>query len=106
MTNTMLREVFSDFVHRERRSDGTVRIPLGAATEQTPDLLGLHDGEHVLLAMPGELQAEASVQGEPWQGTTYWYGILDSMKAIQDIYIPSHSTHQESQPHPQATSAS
>lgn len=84
-SDTTLHEVFSDFVIRRPQPDGTVRIPLGTASADAPDLLGLHDGERVLLVMPGELRAEATVVGEPWQGTTYWYGILDSMEAIQDI---------------------
>lgn len=79
------REVFSDFFVREERPDGSVRIPLGSASERTPDLLGLHDGEQVLLVMPNELQAEAHVESDSHNGRTYWYGILDSIDAIQDI---------------------
>lgn len=80
-----LREVFSDFCVREEHPDGSVRIPLGSASERTPDLLGLHDGERVLLVMPNELQAEAYVESDSRNGRTYWYGILDSIEAIQDI---------------------
>ncbi len=80
-----LNEVFSDFFVREELPDGRVRIPLGSASERTPDLLGLHDGERVLLVMPGELQAESTVTGEPWHGTIYWYGIIDSIENIEDI---------------------
>ncbi|HLY29733.1 MAG TPA: hypothetical protein VKQ36_01775 [Ktedonobacterales bacterium] len=79
-----LREVFSDFFVRHPQPDGRVRIPLGTS-ERVADLRGLQNGERVLLVMPGELQAEATVIGEPWHGTTYWYGVLDSIEAIQDI---------------------
>jgi len=82
--NENLREVFSDFFVRHPQPDGTVRIPLGTS-ERMPDLRGLRKGERVLLVMPGELQAEATVTNESWQDTIYWYGILDSIDAIQDI---------------------
>lgn len=58
-----LREVFSDFFVRHPEPDGKVRIPLGTS-ERVLDLRGLRDGERVLLLMPGELRAEATVKGE------------------------------------------
>ena len=80
-----MREVFSDFMRFDRLPDGRIRIPLGTA-DVADDLKGLHEGERVRVCYPGNLEAEGVVDSESWQGTRYWYAVLESEQAIRDIH--------------------
>jgi hypothetical protein len=80
-----MRELFNDFMQLERRSDGTVRIPLGAE-QSSPELAGLAEGEHVRLIYPGNLLAEAIAESEERNEWKLWYAVLVSEDAIQDIH--------------------
>jgi hypothetical protein len=40
----------------------------------------------VRVCYPGNLAAEGVVASEPWQGTRYWYAVLESEQAIRDIH--------------------
>ncbi|HEV7129779.1 MAG TPA: hypothetical protein VGN32_20270 [Ktedonobacterales bacterium] len=79
-----MREVFSDFMRLERRSNGTVRVWLGAE-QGNPDLKGICDGQRVLVIYPGELQAEGTVEHEQHGEWVTWYAIVPSWDTIQDI---------------------
>lgn len=79
-----LREVFSDFMLTHLLPDGRLRIALGTA-ETAGDLVGLRDGDVVKLVYPGNLEAEATIETEPWQGTRYFYGVVINRDAIKMI---------------------
>lgn len=79
-----MRDVFSDFMLVHPLPDGRVRIALGTV-ETADDLAGLRDGDRVRLVYPGNLEAEATIETEPWQGTQYYYGVVVSRAAIRAI---------------------
>lgn len=79
-----LRQVFADFARLEERPGLGLSVPLGRE-DRSQDLAGLTDGELVLLIEPDNLRAEGRVQSVESGGFRYWFGILDSMAAIQDI---------------------
>lgn len=80
-----MREVFSDFMRFDRMPEGHIRIPLGTA-DVADDLKDLREGERMRVYYPGNLEAEGVVESEPWQGTRYWYAVLEGEQAIRDIH--------------------
>ena len=77
-------EVFADFARLEERPGLGLSVPLGRE-DRTPTLAALTDGERVLLIEPDNLMAEGVAQSLMSGGYRYWYGVLESMAAIQDI---------------------
>lgn len=54
--------------------------------EQAPGLVGLTEGERVLLVEPHELQAEATVRVIALGGRRVWFGEIGDPDAIRVIY--------------------
>jgi hypothetical protein len=79
-----LRQVFADFARLEERPGLGLSVPLGRE-DRTPELARLQEGERVLLVEPDNLRAEGTVKHVDSGGYRYWFGILESMAAIQDI---------------------
>ena len=79
-----MREVFSDFMLVHPLPDGRVRVALGTA-ETANDLVGLRAGDHVKFVYPGNLEADATIETEPWEGTRYYYGVVASRGAIRVV---------------------
>lgn len=77
-------QVFADFARLEDRPGLGLSVPLGRE-DRAPRLAALADGEQVLLVEPDNLMAEGIAQSLMSGGYRYWYGVLESMAAIQDI---------------------
>jgi len=77
-------QVFADFARLEERPGLGLSVPLGRE-DRTPSLAALTDGEPIVMVEPDNLMAEGIAQSLMSGGFRYWYGVLASMAAIQDI---------------------
>ncbi|HUY77322.1 MAG TPA: hypothetical protein VMV29_11160 [Ktedonobacterales bacterium] len=80
-----MRQIFNDFMKLQRRSDGSIRIPLGSDQSEQA-LIGLADGDHVELIYPENLVAEAIVEHVEHEGRVLWYAVVPNEDAIVDIH--------------------
>jgi hypothetical protein len=77
--------------------DMGVGVFIGDVNE--PTLVGLKDGEHVLLVEPNELQAEGILRRIELNGRHVWFAAIGDPDAIRVIY-PESSDAPESIRHP------
>lgn len=94
---------FSDLAHHTLPGERGPRVPLGFEGTDA-DLMGLLEGEEVLLVEPGEVEAPGIVISELTPEGCYWYGIVTApWRLLEDSSASANSAAPADEDGPAAT---